>query len=105
MLALDVAAIWLIARRRGLIVWCGTMTCTGVIEIGLAGIGPMITHAAVPHTWVAGLTELPDGGRLLVSRGIGVERGHAPPMRFLCRPELMVIDLTPEEKGAADERH
>ncbi len=52
----------------------------------------------------AGLTDLPGGGKLLVSRGIGMERGYAPPMRFLCRPELMVIDLTPEEKETTDER-
>jgi uncharacterized protein len=74
-------------------------------QVRLPWIGPMITHAAVPHTWAAGLTELPGGGRLLVSRGIGMERGYAPPLRFLCRPELVVIELTPEEKGAADEGH
>jgi uncharacterized protein len=68
-------------------------------QVRIPGIGPVITHARVPHTWAAGLTELPDGGHLLVSRGIGMERGYAPPMRFLCRPELVVIDLVPEEKG------
>ena len=68
-------------------------------QVRLPLIGPMITHSCIPHTWAAGMTELPDGGRLLVSRGIGMERGHAPPMRFLCRPELMVIDLAPEEEG------
>jgi predicted MPP superfamily phosphohydrolase len=41
------------------------------------------------------MTDLPDGGKLLVSRGIGMERGDAPPLRFLCRPELAVIDLVP----------
>lgn len=66
-------------------------------QVRLPGIGPIITHSSVPHTWAAGLTELPGGGRLLVSRGIGVERSYAPPMRFLCRPELVVIDLMPEE--------
>jgi uncharacterized protein len=35
-------------------------------------------------------------GTLLASRGIGMERRYAPPMRFLCRPELMVIDLVGE---------
>jgi uncharacterized protein len=55
----------------------------------------MITHSRVPHTWAAGLTELSGGRKLLVSRGIGMERGYAPSMRFLCRPELVVIDLTP----------
>lgn len=60
-------------------------------------IGPVITQSLIPNSWAAGLTELPSGARLLVCRGLGVERGYAPPMRFLCRPELMVIDLVPEE--------
>ena len=42
------------------------------------------------------LTELPDGRKLLVSRGIGLERGRAPRLRFACRPELLVIELVPE---------
>jgi hypothetical protein len=33
-----------------------------------------------------------------------MERGYAPRIRFLCRPELMVIDLVPEQKGTADEQ-
>ena len=62
-------------------------------QVRLPWVGPIITHSRIPHTWAAGLTELPGGGKLLVSRGIGMERQFAPPMRFLCRPELMVIDL------------
>ena len=44
------------------------------------------------------MTDLPGGGKLLVSRGTGMERGNAPQMRFNCRPELAVIDLLPEDK-------
>ncbi len=62
-------------------------------QVRLPWFGPVITHSRVPHAWAAGRTELPGGRILLVSRGIGMERGRAPPMRFLCRPELMVIDL------------
>jgi predicted MPP superfamily phosphohydrolase len=58
-------------------------------------IGPLTTLSKVPKRWAAGMTDLPDGGKLLVSRGIGMERGDAPPLRFLCRPELAVIDLVP----------
>ena len=29
------------------------------------------------------------------SRGIGLERVHAPRVRFFCRPEIVVIDLVP----------
>lgn len=59
-------------------------------------IGAVITHSVLPRAWVSGVTELPSGARLLVSRGIGMEREYAPRMRFLCRPELVVIDLVPE---------
>ncbi len=72
-------------------------------QVRVPGVGPLIIHARVPLRWAAGLTELPGGGRLLVSRGIGMERGYAPPMRFLCRPELVVIDLTPEGQKTARE--
>ena len=37
----------------------------------------------------------PDGGTLAVSRGIGMERFDAPRLRFLCRPELMILELSP----------
>jgi predicted MPP superfamily phosphohydrolase len=76
-------------------------------QVRLPFIGPMITHSVIPHTWATGLTDLPAGGKLIVSRGIGMERGHAPPMRFLCRPELVVIDLVPEiseKEESADDR-
>ena len=68
-------------------------------QVQLPWIGPLMTLSRVPRAWGAGLTELPGGGTLLVSRGIGMERGPAPPIRFLCRPELVVIDLVPEEKS------
>jgi len=64
-------------------------------QVRLPLVGPPHTAARVPRAWAAGLTELPGGARLLVSRGVGMERGHAPRLRFLCRPELVVIDLGP----------
>jgi uncharacterized protein len=66
-------------------------------QVQLPGVGPLLTLSRVPRRWASGLTELPGGGKLLVSRGLGMERGYAPRMRFLCRPELVVVDLTPEE--------
>lgn len=35
------------------------------------------------------------GAMLCVSRGVGMERGMAPRLRFLCRPELVFIDVLP----------
>ena len=59
---------------------------------------PIITNSHVPREWAAGMTELLDGGRLVVSRGVGMERGNHARVRFLCRPELTVIDLIPAEE-------
>jgi predicted MPP superfamily phosphohydrolase len=58
-------------------------------------IGPLMTNAEVPRRWASGATKLPGGATLVVSRGVGMERGAAPRLRFLCRPELAIIDLTP----------
>ena len=72
-------------------------------QVRFPGIGPVIIHSCIPYAWASGLTQLPGGAKLLISRGIGMERGYAPRMRFLCRPELVVIDLTPGEKKTTDE--
>ncbi len=64
-------------------------------QVRLPFFGPPFTLSRVPRAWAAGLTELPWGGWLLVSRGIGLERAEAPRMRLLCRPELAIIDLEP----------
>jgi len=65
-------------------------------QVRLPGIGPLMTLSAVPRSWAAGLTELPGGRKLLVSRGIGMERATAPRLRFLCRPQLVVVNLIPQ---------
>jgi predicted MPP superfamily phosphohydrolase len=64
-------------------------------QVRLPLIGPVITLSAVPRTWAAGKTEISPGKTLVVSRGVGMERLDAPRMRFLCRPEIVVIDLVP----------
>jgi predicted MPP superfamily phosphohydrolase len=59
-------------------------------------IGPLLTLSRVPRNWAAGGLIGLDGDRhLVVSRGIGMERGWAPRLRFLCPPQLVVIDLKP----------
>jgi hypothetical protein len=65
-------------------------------QVRLPFIGPLMTLSAVPRSWAAGVTEIAPGRTLIVSRGIGMERGHAPRLRFLCRPELVVVDVVPE---------
>jgi len=66
-------------------------------QVQLPWIGPLITHTRVPRAWTTGLTELDNGAKakLVVSPGIGMERGFAPRLRFLCPPELVVIELVP----------
>jgi len=66
-------------------------------QIRLPLLGPIIVNCQVPRRWACGLSELPGGAKLLVSRGIGMERGFAPRLRFLCHPELVVIDLVEEK--------
>lgn len=64
-------------------------------QVQLPLIGPLITLSQVPRAWAAGVTALDGGRTLVVSRGIGMERGYAPRLRFLCRPEIVVIDVVP----------
>ncbi len=65
-------------------------------QVRLPFIGPLLTYTEVPRAWAAGQTEIAPGRTLIVSRGIGLEREHAPRIRFLCRPELVIVDLVPE---------
>src|SRR5215475_4607541 len=65
-------------------------------QVRLPFIGPLITLSAVPRSRTAGVTDLGGGRTLVVSRGVGMERGPAPRLRFLCRPELVVVDVRPE---------
>lgn len=65
-------------------------------QVQLPFIGPLTTRTDVPRDWAVGVTDIGDGRTLVVSRGTGLERHHAPRLRFMCRPEIVVIDLHPE---------
>lgn len=65
-------------------------------QVQLPFIGPLLTLSVVPRDWASGVTEIGPDRTLIVSRGIGMERANAPRLRFLCRPELVVVDLIPE---------
>ena len=65
-------------------------------QVQIPFLGPLITLSKVPRDWAAGgLVRLPSGSHLIVSRGVGMERRHAPRLRFNCPPELMLIHLKP----------
>jgi len=65
-------------------------------QVQIPGYGPIVTYSKVPRSWAAGSTKLEGGRTLYVSRGIGMERGHAPRIRLWCRPEVAIIDVLPD---------
>lgn len=70
-------------------------------QVQLPLFGPPLTLAAVPRHWAQGTkeqeaVETKPGTTLILSRGVGMERCYAPRMRFLCRPQLIFIELTPK---------
>jgi predicted MPP superfamily phosphohydrolase len=65
-------------------------------QVRLPGVAPLLTFSQVPRAWASGLTQVAPNQHLYVSRGIGMERGNAPRLRFLCRPELLILTLTPD---------
>ena len=72
-------------------------------QVALPFFGPPITLSRAPRMVAAGgLTEV-NGVPMNVSRGTGMERGSAPQLRFLCPPELSVLELTSGTKRAARE--
>lgn len=63
-------------------------------QVQLPGLGPLITFSLAPrHICAGGLFPLDADTRICVSRGIGIERGQAPRLRFLCPPEVTVLTL------------
>jgi predicted MPP superfamily phosphohydrolase len=54
--------------------------------------GPPLTLSRLPRRFAAGLNDY-EGIPLHVSRGVGMERGTAPQIRFLCPPEICVLDV------------
>ncbi|MGC9395715.1 MAG: metallophosphoesterase [Anaerolineae bacterium] len=66
-------------------------------QVQLPFIGPLMTLTVAPRAWASGVTTIAPGKMLVVSRGIGMERANAPRLRFLCRPEVVVIDVIPAD--------
>lgn len=62
-------------------------------QVTVPGFGPPITLSRVPREVAAGGLHELAGRRVYVSRGVGVEQGQAPRIRFLCPPEISLIEL------------
>ncbi len=62
-------------------------------QVVLPFFGPLLTLSNVPrHVAAGGVHEL-GPVRVHVSRGVGLERGSAPQIRFFCPPEICVLTL------------
>ncbi len=65
-------------------------------QVQIPGFGPLITLTRIPRGQAAGGAHDLGGGRtLVVSRGIGMERGSAPRLRFFCAPQVVIVDVEP----------
>ncbi|MBK7642680.1 MAG: phosphohydrolase [Planctomycetes bacterium] len=65
-------------------------------QVQLPFFGPPFVLSQVPRSVGAGGLHEIGGHKLYVSRGIGWEHGHAPRVRFNCRPEVSLLTLVPE---------
>ncbi len=69
-------------------------------QVQLPILGPIITGSIVERKLAGGcfakIKSNPDQ-YLMISRGIGMERLDAPRIRFLCYPEIVVINLLPDK--------
>ncbi|MBN1371185.1 MAG: metallophosphoesterase [Anaerolineaceae bacterium] len=63
-------------------------------QVRLPVYGAMITFSRFGKTFESGHYTLGDT-TLYVSRGLGMEGSYAPRVRFLARPEVVVVDLMP----------
>ena len=63
-------------------------------QIALPFLGPIITLTKTGRRYARGLHAVGTGW-LYTSRGIGMEGGMMPRVRFLARPEITVIDVVP----------
>lgn len=62
-------------------------------QVVIPGFGPLLTLSRVPRRVAAGGLHRVNGHAIYVSRGVGHERGIAPPIRFFCPPEISILTL------------
>ena len=70
-------------------------------QVRLPIIGALFTGSLYGKTFEAG-RYLVNGMPLYITRGIGMEGSIAPRVRFLCKPEMMVFDLTRQNNPPPD---
>lgn len=62
-------------------------------QVRLPWLGPPVTLSRVPRRIAAGGYHESAGRRIYVSRGVGCERGQAPRIRFLCPPDISLLEV------------
>ncbi len=62
-------------------------------QVVVPWFGPPMTLSNVPRTVAAGGLHSLKDNPIYVSRGVGCERGQAPRIRFLCPPEITLLEL------------
>jgi predicted MPP superfamily phosphohydrolase len=62
-------------------------------QVVLPLLGPPILPSPLPRAIAAGGLHVYNGNGVYVSRGLGIERRQAPPIRFLCPPEVTLLTL------------
>lgn len=65
-------------------------------QIAMPFYGALITYSKFDKKYEAGLYKVKDT-YLYVNRGIGMEGGNTPRVRFFARPELTIIEVHPAE--------
>jgi predicted MPP superfamily phosphohydrolase len=75
------------------------LMCAGHVhggQVALPFYGALLTLSKWGKKYERGLYRADEGFPLYVSRGVGMEGGGAPRVRFASRPEIAVIELVPE---------
>jgi predicted MPP superfamily phosphohydrolase len=63
-------------------------------QVNVPLVGPLVTLSEIPRQQAAGgLFTYPNGTELFVTRGVGVEHGEAPFVRFNAKPQIAVLDI------------
>ncbi len=71
-------------------------------QVSAPFLGPIITFSPLPRRIAAGGLHTLDGRALYISRGVGLERGQAPRIRFLCPPEISLLTLTDRDQAVGE---
>lgn len=81
------------AARAEVDLYCAGHTHGG--QVAMPFYGALVTFSKFGKKYEGGTYQI-DKTRLNVNRGIGMEGGNVPRVRFWARPEITVIDIIPE---------